>query len=245
MELHNAQAIEPLLGHWSEGAGPLHRKLADALRQAIDRGHLAVGQRLPSERDLAARLSVSRSTVVAAYDSLRTDGLLESRRGSGTRVSGDPARRGLTSPMPLNPVYRSLIEDRHGVIPLTAAAAAAHPRVAEALKVVSSDDAATLLRSIGYLPAGLPQLRERIAEMLSHDGLPTAVDQVIVTAGAQQALNLAASLFVRPGDDVVVESPSLAGTLDVFRSRGGRFAVSPVDDDGIDVREVRDIVARG
>jgi DNA-binding transcriptional MocR family regulator len=245
MDPNEGQAIEVLLGRWADGPGPLHRKLADALRQAIDRGHLAVGQRLPAERDLAARLSVSRSTVVAAYDSLRADGLLQSRQGSGTRVRGDASRRGTARHIPLNPVYRSLIEDHRGVISLTAAAAPAHPRVAEALRVVTEDDAAKLLGTIGYFPAGLPELREGIAELLTRDGLPTAVDQVVVTTGAQQAVNLAASVFVRPGDDVVVESPSLAGTLDIFRTRGGRFAVSPVDDDGVDVRIVRDIVARG
>ena len=70
---------------WSDGPGPLHRKLSDALRPH-ENGRLAGGERLPSERDLARRLAVSRSTVVTAYDTLRSEGLLESRQGSGTRI---------------------------------------------------------------------------------------------------------------------------------------------------------------
>ncbi len=88
-------AVENALGRWSEGPGPLHRKLSDSLRSAVRRGLLPAGSRLPSERDLATRLAVSRSTVVTAYDALRGEGLLESRQGSGTRVC--PSARATTT----------------------------------------------------------------------------------------------------------------------------------------------------
>ena len=65
-----SQPIETILGVWSDGPGPLHRKLSDAVRAAVDDGRLPAGERLPSERDLAARLALSRSTVVTAYDTL-------------------------------------------------------------------------------------------------------------------------------------------------------------------------------
>ena len=67
-------------------------------------------------------------------------------------------------------------------------------------------------------------------------GTPTTPDQVLVTTGAQQAVNLAAQMLVRPGDEVVVESPSFSGTLDLVIARGARFTVVPVDDDGVDVQ---------
>ncbi|WP_007025960.1 GntR family transcriptional regulator, partial [Saccharomonospora iraqiensis] len=69
-------ALAVLLGDWSSGEGPLYRKLADALGRAADEGALAVGQRLPSERELARSLAVSRATVVAAYEDLRGRGVL-------------------------------------------------------------------------------------------------------------------------------------------------------------------------
>src|ERR687885_2856379 len=80
------------LGPWhASGRGPLYQRLADALRAAVLRGDVAPGALLPPERVLAQQLAVSRSTVVAAYDLLRADQLIESRQGSGTRVRHDQA----------------------------------------------------------------------------------------------------------------------------------------------------------
>jgi DNA-binding transcriptional MocR family regulator len=228
--------IESVLGPWSEGPGPLHRKLTDAVRHAIEMGYLAVGERLPSERELALRLAVSRSTVVAAYDSLRAQGLLESRQGSGTRVRPVGRRPRPDVDHQLSPVYRSLLDARDDLISLACATFPSHPLVREALHEMVAEDGDKLLLQLGYTPAGLPELREAIADMLTLKGTPTTPDQVVVTTGAQQAVNLAGALFVRPGDVVVVESPSFAGTLDAFRTRGARLACAEViDDDGVDV----------
>lgn len=231
-------SIEAVLGAWSEGAGPLHRKLADAIRHAIEVGYLAVDERLPSERELALRLAVSRSTVVAAYDALRAEGVLESRQGSGTRVCLGSASRPPEVGHKLSPVYRSLLDPRDDLISLACAAFPSHPLVREALMAVVLEEGDKLLLQLGYTPAGLPELRERVAELYTARGTPTTADQVVITTGAQQAVNLAGMLFVRPGDDVVVESPSFAGTLDAFRSRGARLACAEVDDDGVDVDAV-------
>ena len=233
-----ANTLEAVLGKWSEGRGPLHRKLTDALRHAIDMGYLSNDQRLPSERELATRLAVSRSTVVAAYDALRTEGVLESRQGSGTRVCST-ALAGREADHRVNPVYRSLLDARDDVISLACAVFPAHQAVREALVDVVSEDRDKLLMQLGYTPAGLPELRERLAEMHTAQGLPTTTDQIVVTTGAQQAVNLAGALFVRPGDTVIVESPTFAGTLDAFRTRGARLVGVAVDEeDGVDVDEV-------
>lgn len=239
-------SIEAVLGRWADRPGPLHRKLSDALRDAIGGGLVPPGARIPSERQLAARLAVSRSTVVTAYDTLRAEGLLESRRGSGTRVrigATRSANDGVPAPaVPVNSVYRALLGDDGTVISLAAAVLPAHPLVAEAMRAVA-DDAELLLGHDGYHPAGLPALREALAESHRRDGTPTTADQILVTTGAQQAVTLATQLFVRAGDGVVVESPSFAGTLDAFRARGARFLPVPVDEDGVDVRAVTDVVA--
>src|SRR5579872_4280095 len=81
-----AHELVPHLGVWSRGSGPLQQKLARAIADAIRTGALHAGIRLPSERSLAQALSISRTTVVAAYDALRESGWLESRTGSGTWV---------------------------------------------------------------------------------------------------------------------------------------------------------------
>jgi DNA-binding transcriptional MocR family regulator len=146
--------------------------------------------------------------------------------------------------LPINPVYRSLVAaDRDGLISLATAALKAHPRVAEAIRATAAEDTDQLLRHTGYMPAGLPALRAAVADMLTGDGLPTIPEQIVITTGAQQAINLAGTLFVRPGDEVVVESPSFAGVLDVFRTRGVRMTAVPVDDGGIDIGAVRDVLA--
>lgn len=244
MDERGTITVETALGRWSDGPGPLHRKLTSAFREAIDHGLLPAGDRLPSERQLALRLAVSRSTVVTAYDALRAEGVLESRQGSGTRIRAGRHRGSVQSRgVVLSPVYRSLISSSEGLISLATAVFPAHPRVAEAFAAVTVDEADKLFALSGYIPAGLLNLRERIADMLTAEGTPTTPEQIVVTNGAQQAVNLASILFVRPGDDVIVEAPSFAGTLDVFRWRGARLATAPIDDDGVDVAVVRDLVA--
>lgn len=233
--------VETVLGRWVDRPGPLHAKLTEALRDAIDQGQLAGGTRLPSERELARRLSVSRSTVVTAYDALRSNGLLESRQGSGTRVCpvGQRPRAhpdGDIAGITMNPVYRSLLSTSDQIISLATAVLPADPCLPEAFAEFAASDAEKLWTHAGYSPAGLPELRHAIADHLSRDGVPTSPEQVVVTTGAQQAVNLAATMLVQPGDEVIVESPSFAGTIDAFRSRGAHLATVPVDEDGVDAR---------
>jgi DNA-binding transcriptional MocR family regulator len=236
--------VEMALGSWSAGRGALHVKLANALRRAVDHRVLVPGRRLPSERELARQLVVSRSTVVAAYDALRGEGLLESRRGSGTRVAQLAPSTPLRNDVPLNPVFRSLLNDDDNVISLACAINPVHPAVRDAVSGVAADAGEALLTRAGYLPLGLPELRARLAQHHTDAGLPTTPEQIIVTTGAQQAVNLCAALLVQPGDRVVVESPSFAGTIDAFRAAATRFVPVPVDTGGVDVRGVRDAIER-
>jgi DNA-binding transcriptional MocR family regulator len=238
--------LEAVLGRWVERPGPLHLKLTEALREAIGHGQLAGGTRLPSERELARRLAVSRSTVVTAYDALRAEGLLESRQGSGTKVRPVAHRPrahpdGEIAGITVNPVYRSLLQTTGNVISLAAAALPADPSLAEAFAEFAAEDAEKLWAHIGYAPAGLPELRAAIALHLTAEGIPTSASQVLVTTGAQQAINLAATLLVQAGEEVAVESPSFAGTIDAFRSRGAKLVSTPLDADGVDVDALADL----
>jgi DNA-binding transcriptional MocR family regulator len=89
----------PLVADWQAGPGPRYRRLAAAIAAVIAGGRLLAGARLPAERPLAAALAVSRTTVVGAYDVLRDEGWIESRWGSGTRVTARlPAPGTLSSP---------------------------------------------------------------------------------------------------------------------------------------------------
>jgi DNA-binding transcriptional MocR family regulator len=113
----------PPLALAAPSPGPLYRRLAAALRAGIQRGDLSPGMRLPPERHLAAAAGVGRSTVVAAYDLLREDGLVERRQGSGTRVragavSGASRSREveLTQALQANALFRGVIEGVDGGI---------------------------------------------------------------------------------------------------------------------------------
>ncbi len=239
--------IELLLGAWSGGRGPLHRQLSAALQDAIEHRSLSAGTRLPSERELARRLLVSRSTVVSAYDELRARGLIESRQGSGTRVVANPvvapawaAREGDL----LNPLYRALLVDPGDVVSLAAACNPAHPMVATVMAEVAGSQLDKLLAHTGYLPFGLPELRAGLAELATANGVPTVPEQILVTTGAQQAVTLCAALLVKPADSVVVESPGFPGTLDAFRAASARLAPVPLDREGVDVDRVEELTAR-
>src|SRR5438105_227508 len=117
--------LDRLVGTLSDGVGPLHRRLANALRLAIACGEVAVGQSLPAERTLARQLAVSRATVVAAYELLREEQLLERRQGSGTRVRSTPTPAQpvgrLNGALNRNTIFRRLTDGPDGTIDLTGA----------------------------------------------------------------------------------------------------------------------------
>ena len=156
-----------LLGSWADGSGPVYQRLADAIRASIERGDIPPETRLPSERRLAERLAVSRTTVVSAFQQLRSGQWIESRQGSGTSVRAAPrghlAMRLKEDPagsFRRHPVYRSLVEGAGGTIEFLGA----HLPAPEVLKreALRIDQAALgeILRGPGYLPMGLPALRQ-------------------------------------------------------------------------------------
>jgi DNA-binding transcriptional MocR family regulator len=229
-----------ILGDWSSGGRPLWRRLAAAIEAAIDDGALGPGRRLPSERQLAGMLAVSRTTV-AAYDSLRERGLLDSRRGSGTRVS--------LRARPLPDGHPPLVHARPGDADIISADRIfagddpADPEIEAAVRDMLAEDLPTLLACNGWQPHGLPALRRAIADQLTDSGLPTSPDQVLVTNGADQAIALVTGWYVRPNRPVVVENPACPRYLDIFGSAGGRPLGVPVDDGGIHVERLRRALA--
>lgn len=234
------------LGDWSSGTGPLYRQLAVALRAGVERGALEPGRRLPSERALAALLSVSRGTAVAAYDQLVADGAVERREGSGTFVIGagalalPPGREG-------SALVARLVERSTGdvgpddVVDLSISVL----RDAEALGdlAITADDLRSVAPDTGYSPWGLGPLREHLATLVNGWGLPTSADQIVVTTGAQQGIAAAASCWVRPGDAVVVEDPTYPGAVSAFLAAGARLVGVPVDRHGVEVEAVEAALA--
>jgi DNA-binding transcriptional MocR family regulator len=212
-------------------------RLAAALESAVLRGTIAAGARLPSERELAHQLGISRSTVVAAYDRLKAEGRAHTQRGSGTYAGppGPLTRGGRFSPGHLVSIVdnrdgpRQTVEFTIAALPGSREIAPAGERLAKRLQHLSHD-------TPGYLPLGLPALRREIARGYAARGLPTDPEQIIVTSGAQQAIALVAQLF--RGDRVAMEDPTNPASLDAFRAAGADIVAIGVDGDGANVEEL-------
>jgi len=216
-----------MLGRWSEGTGPLHRQLTTAVADLIERGILRHGDTLPAERRLAEALAVSRGTIVKVYDQLAAQELVTRQQGSGTMVSTSLA----SAPASEASLGSLLFERNDTSIELLTALPAPLPK---ALEIASNPQ---FERYAKYLsleePAGIEPLRERIAEHVTAEGLPTRPSQVLVCAGAQQGIALINQLFVEPGGYVLTEAWTWPSVIDGVTSRGGRVHGLKLDDGGV------------
>jgi DNA-binding transcriptional MocR family regulator len=221
------------------------------MRDAVEHGELRPGARLPAERDVASVLAVSRGTVVTAFATLRDEGFLESRPGSGNWVRRHPSG-------PLQLTDLDLIGTASAARRLAGRILQASDDVVD-LAVSSPCGLTPELRAViesglrddelsrdghGLSPIGIAPLRERIAEGFERQGVKTASSQIVVTAGAQQAISLACRLLLEPGDTILVQSPSFPGAIDAAARTGARILTIPPDDSPSTMRLVRDLVAK-
>lgn len=222
----SAAGLARVLGGW-RGRTPAYAALADAVRVAVDSGVLPVGTRLPSERELARHLGISRTTVAAAYDLLRDARLLTSRRGAGSVLTGPSA--GGTD------LWRATGTTSAWGLDLSMTMPPAPPElpaaVAEALDLLP----AHLGAPSGYLVQGSLALRTALARRYTERGVPTRPDEILVTTGAQHALHLLALVLTRPGDRVVLEHPTYPNAIGAFRERGARPVPVPMTPAGVDL----------
>ncbi|QFU87223.1 PLP-dependent aminotransferase family protein [Amycolatopsis sp. YIM 10] len=212
-----------LLGDFSAGPGPAHRRLSDLVRLLILDGRLPLDTALPGERDLAAALGISRTTVSTAYATLREQGYLSTRDRARGRTRVPPGKQedpGVAGP--------DLIDFSHAASP--APGEALHRAYTRAL-----DRLPRYLPRHGYNPAGLPELREAVARRYTDRGLPTDPAQILVTNGAQHAFSLLVRTTVRPRDRVVTEHPSYPHALGVLRTAGCRITPVALTEDGWNV----------
>ena len=204
-------SLTRLLGAWrGESVGPAYRQLADRLRLLILDGRLPLDVVLPGERELAAALEVSRTTVTAALARLRDDGFLDRRQGAGalTRLPRGPGQRGMTS-LIAGPISEGGIDMASAAPP---AAEVVHGAFAAALSQLPA-----FLPHHGYAALGLQELRVALAERYTRRGLPTTADEIMVTSGAQHALALLLRLTCGPGDRVVIDHPTYPHAIDAIQ----------------------------
>jgi DNA-binding transcriptional MocR family regulator len=218
------RALADLLPELRSMPGPVYAALAHAITSLVLDGRIATETRLPSERELASALRVSRATVTAAYDALRADGFLASRTGSGSYVTVPAGSR----PRPSLSRWTTRSIDGADVIDLSCAALPAPADLMPGAVADAAPRLAPYLLGDGYEPAGLPILREAVAQRFTHRGAATRPDQILITNGSLHGLDLLLRLLIGPGDRVLTELPSYPGALDSIRANGGRVVPVPM-----------------
>ena len=237
----------------SRGAGPLFRQIYAGLRQAILAGTLHPGDRLPSTRDLAEQLGVSRTIVLLAYDQLLAEGFITGRGGSGTYVS----RQLSAKPSQSSRKSATLRLSRFGAAASAAIEAvdSPHPAVPAALRydfAYGRSDLDTFpfavwsrlllrqarkasVRHFDYGPAlGSIALREAVCAHLRRSrAVVCEPSDIIIVNGSQQALDLVMRVLVEPGDRVAIENPHYNCTREALRAAGARLRPVPVDRQGL------------
>jgi DNA-binding transcriptional MocR family regulator len=216
----SAARLAHLLGP-NDAVGPAYRDFAERIRLLVVDGRVPDGSRLPSERALAEALGVSRTTTTRVYTELRDTGLLHSRQGSGSVVR-----------LPLSASHASSLivtPNDTDAIAMTFSAPLAPPGMARAFEAAAAK-LPGLLATTGYLPDGLPALREIVAQRYTDRGLPTDPGQIVVTSGAQGAISLLGRTILRPGQRIVVEGTSWPHAPESFSSAGTRLTSMPVGD---------------
>lgn len=231
---------------------PVNRQLYQVIREAILSHVMPVGLQLPSSRDLARELKISRNTVTYAYEQLMAEGYLETRAGAGTFVAdtvpdqipeaavSDPERPRQTGSPGLSERGTQLV--RHagayklqwgafmpGVPDVTVFPNKVWSRLQNKYWRRSRADMLTYGHGGGYLP-----LREAIAEYLRvARSVNCTADQVIVTSGIHQSIDLASKLLADVGDRAWVEDPCYWGTRNVLTSLNLQTVPVAVDEEGI------------
>ena len=239
----------------------LQHQLYAQVRQAIMSGHLPASARLPSTRSLVEDLGVSRNTIVNAFDRLVAEGYLESRVGSGIYVAVLPA---LTPSLAAKPPHPAAVAKSDGSVPRRVASLVkvvltpeyptaqvrpfrpCQPAIdqfplrtwtrarARAVRLYSKE----LMRESD--PLGLPRLRTALRTYLCDArGVRCEAEQIVVTAGAQEALSLIAASLITPGDAVWIEDPGYLGARAALLHAGADLIPIPIDAEGLTIPAVR------
>lgn len=239
----------------------LQEQIYNYLRDRVANGALQAGSRLPATRLLAESLQVSRNTAVLAYERLLAEGYIETRSGYGTFVSeivAPPLLRPSTHTDESNEALAADVGEMVEWIEPPMRTAGDHrpvfdfwygrtdPRLfpARVWRTIAAEALGACANGLSeYGPVcGDPDLRRAIAAHLATTrGIDARPDQIIVTTGAQEALNLVGRLFLTPDAAVALETPGYASAAQVFKAYGGQLFSCPLDQDGLDPALLRGI----
>jgi 2-aminoadipate transaminase len=227
----------------------LYRQLYLKIKQLIESRQLAKGDRLPATRELAGQLGLNRTTVSAAYELLESEGLITGHVGRGSFVADPISKRTqLNWSDVLEPATQSQAAPAS-----TPLASFSSSRPSELLfpleefrssceEVIQSAEAQTILQ-LGS-PSGYAPLRRYLMEASRAESLARDTDDILITSGCQQTVDLLQRTLARNGETVLLEDPVYLGVRHVFERGGARLIGVPVGDQGLDLEALERILAR-
>ncbi len=234
---------------------PLYRQLFEQIAVQIRTGQLERGERLPPTRELAGQLGLNRTTISAAYELLEAEGLIAGQVGRGSFVTGEPPAKQPGRPRTVN--WGTLL-DRGDSFAMTGAAMGREISFvmsrpsrelfplddfrASCEAVLSAHDLADILQ-LGS-PSGYEPLRRYLLEEARAQNLAAPGDDLMITNGCQQALDLIGRVLLRPGDTVAVEDPVYPGLKNLLSGMGAQLAGIPVGADGMDIAQLERVLER-
>jgi len=234
---------------------PLSKQIAQTMADRIRSELLKTGTRLPSVRELAKTLKVSQVTVSKAYDELERQGLIHCTQGKGCYVGPGPdteeGTQELSTAWQLSTIdYLPRAHTwRHFQGTSSTCRYRLHMAEVDAQLLPNREISRNFHRLVTEDPSiianygpfqGDEELRRALAEYFRTGGITVNEEELLITSGSQQAIDLVARTFTGPGDTVYVEGPTYSGAIDVFAARGARIITVPVDRDGMRV----DILSR-
>jgi DNA-binding transcriptional MocR family regulator len=231
------------------GSGqPLFVQIRDQIQKCIAKRVLLPGMRLPPVRTLARQLGVNQITVAKAFRELVGAKLIEGRRGGGSFVR---AQTSLATPdhQPGRPLLAErLFELAHapGVVSFTSNYPVPDAKTVRAFRssLAQATEAALDTCFVYDAPIGRASLREQIKAMLKAEGIGAGISNIMVTSGAQQAINLSLRALLEPGKAIIVEQPAYYGVLNAARTMHLRILEAPIESDGINLNAVEDYLIR-
>jgi GntR family transcriptional regulator / MocR family aminotransferase len=249
-----SSVFTPVITIDGRSAQPLRSQIIRALKNSILRGDLRPGQRVPSSRALSAELNVSRITVIDSYSQLQAEGYFETRTGVGTSVSTSLPEQLMQCERPpktqkmsgLRPIARRISLTPPEAVPSWAAglgAFAVHQPAFDQFpfaiwsQLVTRHAKNPNAHAIHCLdPMGARRFREAICDYLrTSRAVHADPEQIMIVSGSQQALQIAATVLLDPGDAVWMEEPGYRLARTAFAAAGCRVVPVPVDGEGLEV----------
>lgn len=237
---------------------PLYIQIKDYFKEKIILGEWQVGFMIPTQRELAKIFNVNRSTIVAAIDELKAEGILEGKGKGGTKIVNN------VSPLLVNiqPDWKSYIDEgihipnvktikkintlefRNDYIRLSTGEPSSELFPKENMKIILNEIAKDM-NNLGYeSPSGTMYLREQVSKYLRNFGIDASPSSILIVSGALQAIQLISMGLLQKGSTVLLENPSYMYSLQIFQSLDMRRRGIPMDKEGVEASLIPDYIKK-